>query len=692
VLNWNGSARPTTFVSSSKLTAAIYAVDIASPGTAWVTVANPSPGGGTSNGAFLPISSPKASITLRPFYYGVGLAPFSVTAADFNSDGHLDVVAANYLDSTISLLLGNGDGTLGTATNYPTGMSPRSLATGDFNGDGRLDLVTANENSATVSVFLSNGDGTFQLGVAYPAVPRPTSVTASDFNADGKLDLAVTNAELGSGWAVAIMLGNGDGTFQSAGALYSVGTNPVFAAAGDFDRDGKIDLAVANRGGSVSVLAGNGDGTLGANREIPVGVSPSWVTVADFNLDGKLDLAVSNTGSSSISVLLGNGDGIFQAQVEYATFPGPFSGTVGDFNSDGKLDLAVPAGGGSGDIPGAGLSLSMLPGNGDGTFQTAVDFTTGKGPIAASAGDFNGDGRLDIVVADYQAHGVSVLLHGPAVTLSGTSLNFGYCLVGVAGTIHTPKVTNTGSAMLNVGAITLTGDHASDFAQTNDCGPGVPAGEYCTITITFKPNATGDRTATLSISHDAEGSPHTLLLTGNGTDFSIKAAADSATTGRINAGQTANYRLLVVSEGGFLGSVSLKCSGVRDLMDCDIHPSSVAVNGIDPAPFTVEVTTYARDYETTRLIGLPPNLPRGLLAAFGLTALAAFVSARQFARHGARWILAATFLVLLSSLACGGGWISNNYGYGTSPGTYYLTVTATSGGVSHTLPLTLEVN
>jgi VCBS repeat-containing protein len=186
--------------------------------------------------------------------YDVGDAPLSVTAGDFNGDTRLDLAVANWLDDNVSVLLGNGDGTLQTAVNYDVGDAPLSVTAGDFNGDTRLDLAVANQDDDNVSVLLGNGDGTFQAAVNYDVGHFPRSMTAGDFNGDTQLDLAVANQDDDN---VSVLLGNGDGTFQPA-VNYDVGRFPRSVTAGDFNEDTRLDLAVANDGdANVSVLLNN---------------------------------------------------------------------------------------------------------------------------------------------------------------------------------------------------------------------------------------------------------------------------------------------------------------------------------------------------------------------------------------------------------------------------------------------------
>ena len=380
---WNGSPRTTAFVSGRQLTAAINAVDIAVAGTASVTVLNPAPGGGRSNLVFFSVTTSTPSISLAGTDYLTGSRSQAVAAADLNGDGKLDLAVGNLDSATVSVFLGNGDGTFKPRVDFATGLFPNSVAVGDFNGDGKPDLALAN-GSGTVSVLLGNGDGTFQPHVEYPAGPGAFSVAVGDFSGDGKLDLAVANNNGNQSGTVSVLLGNGDGTFQPH-VDYPVGVGPYSVAVGDFNRDGKLDLVVANYPSifTVSVLLGNGDGTFQPQVTYPVGRQPISVAVADLNGDGKLDLAVADFTDGLVSVLLGNGDGTFQPSVEYPTGRVPSTIIIGDFNGDGKLDLATSnyAPGGINVPPGY---VNILFGNGDGTFQAPAAFVAGPNPATVA--------------------------------------------------------------------------------------------------------------------------------------------------------------------------------------------------------------------------------------------------------------------------------------------------------------------
>jgi len=350
--------------------------------------------------------------------YAVGISPGAIVAGDFTGDGRLDLAVActgpfPAYQGSVSVLLGNGDGTFQPAVQYAAGADPRSIVAGDFTGNGRLDLAVADDGSygaatgyGTVLVLLSNADGTFQPPVSYAVGAGPYAIVAADLNGDGRIDLAVTDVNTDD---VSILLGNGDGTFQPA-QRYTVGSSelgPYCIVAGDFTGDGRIDLAVTyskpgTYGGELSVLLGNGDGTFQTDTENAV-TGPFDIVAGDFAGDGKLDLAVND--SAGVQMLLGNGDGTFQpARTVAAGIHGFFA--AGDFNGDGRLDLAVV----SSDVYTNDGAVSILLGNGDGTFQPPVIYAVGLAPHAIVAGNFTGDGRLDLAVANFFSNDVSILL------------------------------------------------------------------------------------------------------------------------------------------------------------------------------------------------------------------------------------------------------------------------------------------
>lgn len=264
--------------------------------------------------------------------------------ADFNGDGNPDLAAVNdSYPSTLSILLGNGDGSFQEPLKYTVGIAAFSIAVGDFDRDGRIDVAVANQGYGTgpdtVSVLLGNGDGTLRLRTDYQTGRTPLWIAIGDFNRDGNLDLVTANT---SGSSISILLGNGDGTFQSH-VDYPTATGPYSVAVADLNGDSNLDLAVATNSwdptGSASILLGNGDGTFQPYLESRVGTQMLYsIAAGDFDTDGKLDLA---TGSSSgISLLLGKGNGTFQNALDYYEYDAFVIGT-GDLNRDGRLDLAT---------------------------------------------------------------------------------------------------------------------------------------------------------------------------------------------------------------------------------------------------------------------------------------------------------------------------------------------------------------
>jgi hypothetical protein len=337
--------------------------------------------------------------------FPVGSSPQFVAVGDFDGDGNLDVVTANQEDNTVSVLLGRGDGTFSPAVSYPLkmGSKPSAVVVGDFRNDGKIDIATANDGDNTVSVLLGNGDGTFQPAVSYAVGGQPLSLTVGYFN-HKYLDLATANSY---GNSVSVLLGRGDGTFQLA-ASPLVGSAPYAVAAGDFD--GNPDLVTANEGdNTVSVLLGRGDGSFLSVAVYPAGSGPQSVAVGDFDHDGNPDLVTANYGDNTVSVLLGLGNGSFLPAASYPVGVGPYAVAVGDFNHDGNPDL-VTANYDKNDP--TDNTVSVLLGRGDGTFLPAVSYhlENGSQPYAVAVGDFDGDGNLDLVTANYGVHAVSVLL------------------------------------------------------------------------------------------------------------------------------------------------------------------------------------------------------------------------------------------------------------------------------------------
>ncbi len=367
--------------------------------------------------------------------FAAGNQPISVALVDLTGDQIPDIVVANLEGNSVSVLLGNGNGTFQAQQTIFTGIYPLSVAVGDLTGNGLPDLVVANGLSDTVSVLLGNGNGTFQGQPALATGNSPDSVAIGDLTGDGIPDLVVAND--GSN-TVSVLLGNGDGTFQVQ-QTFATANDPFSVAIGNLNGDGKPDLAVADLGSNaVSVLFGNGNGTFQTQQTFATGIGPTSVAVSDLNSDGNADLVVANQTSNTVSVLLGNGNGTFEPQQTFAS-TNASSVAVGDVNGDGIPDV-IAAGDGI---------VSVLLGNGNGSFQAQQTFLAGADSVAL--GDVNGDGKLDLVTAN-QGNTVSVLLNSAHGSFAGQV----YTTNPLPPFVQSITRTNPASADTNASSVTFT--------------------------------------------------------------------------------------------------------------------------------------------------------------------------------------------------------------------------------------------
>jgi hypothetical protein len=346
--------------------------------------------------------------------YSSGGGAFFFNSGDFNEDGIPDMVLSEYYDNfQIALGLGGGAFALPGRHVLETSVGQASIA--DLNGDHHLDIVFPDSCCLDdVSVLLGKGDGTFQNQVNYAVGVQPENVVIADFDDDGVLDLAVLNEGQSLYGSVSFLHGNGDGTFQKATTPVSLYPySPFWMVAGDFNGDGKLDLAFAEVTGiyvgSVQVALGNGDGTFQTPlAPISTGTGTFFLATADLNHDGKLDLVAINNLSTTnnVSVLLGNGDGTFQAPVNYTDGFAPERVAITDIDGDGNLDLVV--------LTNTQTNIDFVDvryGRGDGSFKPAVSTLTGGGSRDMIVGDFNSDGKPDVAVLNESGQNFTVLLN-----------------------------------------------------------------------------------------------------------------------------------------------------------------------------------------------------------------------------------------------------------------------------------------
>jgi hypothetical protein len=472
---------------------------------------------GTQSAATVSVLLGNGDGTFQPqVTYPTGGGPLSVAVADLNGDSKQDLVLANYFGFTVSVLLGNGDGTFGPHSDYGTQRGPSAVLVGSFHGPGSADVVATNSND-TVSVLLGNGTGTFPTRQDFATSLVPWSLATGDFNGDGKPDIVATAFPIGN--VVSVLLGNGNGTFQPH-VDYATGRYPYAVVVGDFNRDGKADLATANeQGASVSILLGNGDGTFQPNKDYGTGAYPVSIAAGDFNGDGNLDLVTANYGPNpeggTITVLLGDSVGAFQRVSSYATGILPDSVTVGDFNGDHKLDIAVANYCGSDPTCKTAGTVSIFLGNGDGTFQPQVSYNAELRPASVVTADLNNDGKLDLAVVNLQSNTVSILLGNGDGTFQ-------------------PQVSyRTGAAPYSLAVGDFNGDGKPDVATADDSTASLLIGNG---DGTFQPHVDfpvgfSQQSQSQSIAvADFDGDGKTDLATGNSVSSTVSVLLNTTGT------------------------------------------------------------------------------------------------------------------------------------------------------------------
>jgi hypothetical protein len=672
-----------------------------------------------------------------------GNGPTSVTAADFNNDGKPDFAVMTTQGNAIYIMLGNGDGTFTAspgspingvgATSCVNAFEPSncSLTSADFNHDGNMDLAETSGFDNEVLVYLGHGDGTFTQATGSPITVGdfPQAVRTGDFNKDGLVDMAVANAKDDT---VSILLGNGDGTFTPAtNSPVAAGGFPFFLAVADFNNDGSPDIAVSDQSGNtVTILLGNGDGTFNQAAGSPIpgfNYNPGEIVAADFNGDGRVDIAATNftavppATTATVTVLLGNGDGTFAAAPGSPIAVGldPFAMAAGDFNEDGITDLAVVN---YGDITNHPTqTLTLLLGNGDGTFTSAGTPTElGDSPNDIAVADFNGDGTPDLVIPELADFDTTILLDQltqtetasvAGITIAGSGTHYVDAVypgntyfapstsnkVPLQGLIAPSTLTLTASTLNQLYSlpVTLTAQVATSENPAPPQGPTGTVSFYDNGTLmgTAAVNAAGQaiyittsladgaQNVTASYSGDASYTPSTAgPITITISDLQIARKGNGNTT--ILPGTTVIYTMQVTPQviNTFLYDVTFTTTGLPEGANATFSPVSLA-GGSGAATVTMTVTT-----AKTALNEPPPGPFERLPLALGLLLplCGAFRARRRFLGIMLVGILSLAAIVGLNG--CSGAGL-----FAARKVPYSITVIANEGNASGTLQRSTQV-
>ncbi len=647
--------------------------------------------------------------------YPANLEPYAGVIADVNGDGKNDIVVTNYYGGDVTILTGNGDGTVNVPDiGYATGgyytYLPAVVA--DFNGDGFADIVQT-DNNYSYAYLQGYGDGTFRAAVDYYGAindgswPESSEVATGDFNGDGFPDFAVGNDEGG----ITIFLSRGDGSLQH-GVTYG-SLESINLAVADFNGDGKLDVVASDYyNGTVQLFNGVGDGTFTVGSTYSSGAEqyacPYQILTGDFNHDQHPDVAVVNYdcdgADNTVGILLNDGAGGFLSPVTYLLSDEAWAIAAGDLNNDGNTDLLVP-------LYYSSQYVAVLMGNSDGTFQSESDVnlvngnTTYYNPDYITVADFDGDGNMDFAVSidnNYTGN------QGIAVALGNGD-----------GTFKTPNLystTNQDFANFEwpypeiVKSADINGDGILDLVYTNV--------DFSTVGVLFgNGNGTFGTPNEYPVGNDAFGialadlngdgaldvvtgnyasDAVTALLNANGSGSSRFTFGTSTSTATVTAGSAATYALNLTGINGYTGTVTFSCSGLPAYSSCSFSPSSIVASGSSQTT-TLTLSTTAASAALV-MPAAPNSTPSdpilwASLGGIGIFGLVLAGGAKRNRRQMAI-VLGVLLLVMVFSLVGCGGTTSSAHSSGTPAGTYTVVVTATGtggGAPTHSMNLTLIV-
>jgi trimeric autotransporter adhesin len=602
---------------------------------------------GNGDGTFTPTNQ----VITTPSPY----APAALAVGDFNGDGIPDLAQTFWTNVSfmgggaytdyVMILLGNGDGTFTSSTNIPLSVaaSPFQISAGDFNGDGNLDLAVANYRDNNISIFLGKGDGTFTQASNSPVSvgSYPQSIAVGDLNGDGVLDLAVVNSNYSVSLtgSVSVLLGNGDGTFsQVPDGPYAVGGIPRYVAVGDFNGDGKGDLAVNSEGDAITILlgAGNGSFTRSTNSPITVGDYPEALAVADYNGDGISDLAVANSGSTTNTVLLSQVTQTATASMTSVSILGTGTHQVGaSYAGDSNYSSSV-----------SNSTVAL-------TAQQGTPTVT----VTPSSGNVSTGQALTVMVT---VSGVSGVTPTGSVTLtSGSYSSATTMLSNGSATIAIP------AGSLAAGTDTLKGTYGGD-------GNYSAASGQATVTVTNPTFALSGTAVTISSPGATTGNTSTITVTPGGGftgGVALTAIVTSSPSGAINP-PTLSFgsSTPVTISGATVGTATLTISTTAATSSASLLPRHLrggwyVTGGVAVAGLFV--------------LGIPRRR-RNWLSMLSVVAIFAGVAIVLAGCSGSS-----------NSGGNGGGGTTGNPG--TTPGAYTVTVSGSSGALATTTTITVTV-